>query len=106
MARLQAAGRAASAALGTWGEPTPMPDAVALARLEADMVGKVMALASDPKDALARALGSLGGVFMARELVSFTGLHEVQRNIPQLQYLSPPSADRPNSTGRRKQGCS
>ena len=32
---------------GTWGEPTPMPDAVTLARLEADMMGKVMALAVD-----------------------------------------------------------
>ena len=28
---------------GTWGEPAPMPDVVARARLEADMVGKVMA---------------------------------------------------------------
>ena len=31
-----------------------MPDAVALARLETDMMGKVMALASDLGDALAR----------------------------------------------------
>ena len=52
---------------GTWGEPTPMPDAVALARLEADMMGKVLALATDPKDALARALASLGRAFMARD---------------------------------------
>ena len=52
---------------GTWGEPAPMPDAVALARLEADMMGKVMALATDPKDALARALASLGRAFMARD---------------------------------------
>jgi hypothetical protein len=52
---------------GTWGEPAPMPDAVTLARLEADMVGKVMALATDPKDALARALASLGRAFMARD---------------------------------------
>ena len=50
---------------GTWGEPTPMPDAVALATLEADTMGKVLAL----------------GVF--------TGLHGMQRNIPQLQYLRP-----------------
>jgi hypothetical protein len=48
---------------GTWGEPTPMPDAVALARLETDMMGKVMALASDLGDALA----SLGRAFMARD---------------------------------------
>ena len=51
---------------GTWGEPAPMPDAVALARLEADLMGKVLALATDPKDALARALASLGRAFMAR----------------------------------------
>ena len=30
-----------------------IPDAVALARLETDMMGKVMALASDPKNLLA-----------------------------------------------------
>ena len=44
-----------------------MPDAVALARLEGDMMGKVLALATDPKDALARALASLGRAFMARD---------------------------------------
>ena len=53
---------------GTWGEPTPMPDAVAaLARLETDVRGKVLALATNPKDALARALASLGRAFMARD---------------------------------------
>jgi hypothetical protein len=50
-----------------WGEPAPMPDAVTLARLEGDLMGKVMALASDPKDRLARALASLGRVFMVRD---------------------------------------
>jgi hypothetical protein len=44
-----------------------MPDAVALARLEADMVGKVLALAADPRDALASALARLGRAFMARD---------------------------------------
>ena len=58
-----------------------MPDAVALARLETDMMGKVMALASDLGDALA----SLGRAFMARELVSFPGVHEMRRNLPQTQ---------------------
>jgi hypothetical protein len=53
---------------GTWGEPTPMPDAVTLARLETDMMGKVMALATDPKDRLAAALASLGRAFMARDV--------------------------------------
>ena len=67
MAGLQAAAGAARARAGTWGEPAPMPDAVTLARLEGDMMGKVMALATDPKDALARALASLGRAFMARD---------------------------------------
>ena len=53
---------------GTWGEPAPMPGAVTLARLEGDLMGKVMALASDPKDRLARALASLGRVFKVRDL--------------------------------------
>jgi hypothetical protein len=44
-----------------------MPDAVALARLEGDMMGKVLALATNPRDALARALASLGQAFMARD---------------------------------------
>ena len=44
-----------------------MPDAVTLARLETDLMGKVMALATDPKDRLARALASLGRAFMARD---------------------------------------
>jgi hypothetical protein len=44
-----------------------MPDAVTLARLEADMVGKVLALVSDTKDALARALASLGRALVARD---------------------------------------
>ena len=43
-----------------------MPDPVTLARLETDMMGKVLALATDPRDALARALASLGRAFMVR----------------------------------------
>jgi hypothetical protein len=43
-----------------------MLDAVMLAGLETDMMGKVMALATDPKDALA-AVTSLGRAFMARD---------------------------------------
>ena len=52
---------------GSWGEPTPMPDAVTRAGLEGDLMGKVMALASDPKNRLAEALASLGRAFMARD---------------------------------------
>ena len=50
------------------------------------MMGKVMALASDLGDALA----SLGRAFMARELVSFPGVHEMRRNLPQnSKHLKP-----------------
>jgi hypothetical protein len=53
---------------GTWGGPVPpLPSAVALAALETDLAGKVQALATDPGDALARALASLGRAFMARD---------------------------------------
>jgi hypothetical protein len=52
---------------GTWGEPARMPDAVTLVALEADLAGKVQALSTDPGDALARALASLGRTFMARD---------------------------------------
>jgi DNA-binding transcriptional MocR family regulator len=51
---------------GTWGEPTPMPSALAQAALEGDLAGKVQALASDPKDGLAAALARLGQAFLAR----------------------------------------
>jgi hypothetical protein len=53
---------------GTWGGPVPpLPSAVALAALEADLAGKVQALATDPKDGMARALASLGRAFIARD---------------------------------------
>jgi hypothetical protein len=52
---------------GTWGEPTPMLSAVAQAALEADLAGKVQALAAGPKDGLAAALARLGRAFMARD---------------------------------------
>ena len=58
-----------------------MPDAVALARLETDMMGKVMALASDLGDALARPRAGVHGT----RLVSFPGVHEMRRNLPQTQ---------------------
>jgi hypothetical protein len=71
----------------TWGEPTPMPDAVALARLEADMVGKVMALGHRPEGRASACAGEpRAGVHGAR-LVRFTGLHAMQRNLPIVQIL-------------------
>ena len=64
---------------GTWGEPTPMPSVLAQAAQESELVAVVRVLATDPKDQLAAALARLGRAFMARELVSFTGLHEMRR---------------------------
>jgi hypothetical protein len=52
---------------GTWGEPTPLPSALAQAALEGDLAGKVHVMASDPKDGLAAALVRLGRAFMARD---------------------------------------
>jgi hypothetical protein len=53
---------------GTWGGPVPpLPSAVALAALETDLRGQVHALSTDPGDALARALASLGRAFVARD---------------------------------------
>jgi hypothetical protein len=51
---------------GTWGDPPPLPSALAQAALEGDLAGKVAVLASDPKDGLAAALTRLGRAFMAR----------------------------------------
>jgi hypothetical protein len=69
VARLPAASRAARAGAGHLGRPPmpPLPSAVALAALEADLRGKVQALATDPGDGLARALASLGRAFMERD---------------------------------------
>ena len=64
-----------------------MPDAVALARLETDMMGKVMALATDPKDAAGAGAGEPRAGLHGARLVSFTGLHEMQRNLPMVQIL-------------------
>ena len=52
-------------------------------------MGKVMALATDPEGPAGACAGEArAGVHGAR-LVSFTGLHEMQRNLPMLQILRP-----------------
>jgi hypothetical protein len=57
-----------ASAPGTWGDPTPMPDVMASAALEAgDLRGVVQVLDTDPQDALAAALASLGRAFIARD---------------------------------------
>jgi hypothetical protein len=88
---------------GTWGEPAPMPDAVALARLETDMMGKVMGRAGHgPQEPTGcRAGWPRAGVHGARP-VSFTGLHAMQRNSPNFYPRSAASADHTNSGERSK----
>lgn len=51
---------------GTWGDPPPMPGALAQAALERCLAGTVAALGADPGDGLAAALASLGRAFMGR----------------------------------------
>jgi len=68
MARLQAASRAAGARAGhVWGEPAPIPSVLVQAAQESELGAVVRILASDPRDALARALAGLGRAFMARD---------------------------------------
>ena len=56
---------------GTWGDPAPMPSALAQAALEGRQSGDLRAvvgiLDADPKDRLAAALARLGRAFMARD---------------------------------------
>jgi hypothetical protein len=60
-----------------------MPDAVTLATLEGDLMGKVMALATDPEGPAGACAGEpRAGVHSAR-LVSFTGVQRMQRNLSQ-----------------------
>ncbi len=75
-----------------------MPDAVTLARLEGDLMGKVHVLASDPKDRLAGAPARLGQAFMTREF---------SRNAADAEKHSPEitaHCRQPARTGRPKQG--
>jgi len=60
----------------------PAPSALAQAALEDDLAGKVQALGTDPGDRLAAALARLGRAFTACDLVSFTGMQQMQRNLP------------------------
>ena len=52
---------------GTWGEPAPMPAAVALAGLEGDLMGKVHGTRHRSEGRAGAALASLGRAFMARD---------------------------------------
>jgi hypothetical protein len=86
---------------GTWGGPVPsLPSAVAMAALEADLRGKVQALATDPGDALARALPR-AGVHGAR-LVNFTGMHlGAEKPTPALKHTETVGRDRPPDERKR-----
>lgn len=53
---------------GTWGDPTPLPSALAQAAAETgDLQAVLRILDTDPKDRLAAALARLGRAFMARD---------------------------------------
>ena len=61
----------------------PMPSALVQAALESDPAAKAQVLAVNAMTPLERALASFQRSILARELVSFTGVHEMRRNIPQ-----------------------
>ena len=69
---------------GTWGDPPPMPSALAQAALEGDLAGKVhVLLASDPKDGWRPPWRGSGGRSWPAALVSFPGVQQMRRNLPQ-----------------------
>ena len=76
-------GAASRALARCLGGNAALPSALALAALEGSVASKVHALASDPKDGLAAALARLGRAFMARNPVSFPGVQQMRRNIPE-----------------------
>ena len=86
LARLQAASRAAGAAPGTWGEPTPIPCVLAQAAQEAAGGGRrgvVKILASDARDRLARRWRASGGRSL-RATWRIPGVQVMRRNIAAL----------------------
>ena len=86
---------------GTWGDPAPLPSALAQAALEGDLAGKVHVLASDPKDRLAAALARLGRAFMACELVRFhRSARDAEKPAPE---LDPTCNSRLGPADRRKE---
>ena len=72
---------------GTWGEPTPMPSVLAQA---AAGNGRSAGRGRDPRDRPEEPAGGGAGEPRAglhgARLVSFTGLHEMQRNLPRFRY--------------------
>ena len=61
MARLQAATGASSALAGHWGDPPPLPSALAQAALEGNLAGSA---GQRPQGRLAAALARLGRAFI------------------------------------------
>ena len=70
---------------GTWGEPAPMPSVLAQAARKRAICGPG---GRDPRQRSEGPAGACAGEPRAgvhgAQLVSFTGVHEMQRNIPQL----------------------
>ena len=64
-----------------------MPDAVALARLEGDLMGKVMALATDPKDRLARYWQASGGRSWRATREFYRSARDAEKHSPGFKYL-------------------
>ena len=68
---------------GTWGDPPPMLSAVAQAALEGDLAGKVQALASRSEGRPGGCPGAARAGVHGAQLVSFTGVQLMRRNLPQ-----------------------
>ena len=100
MARLQAAAGAASALAGHLGRSTAPALCARPGGPGGRSGGQGARLASDPKDRLAAALARLGRAFMARELVSFPGVHELAKAPLAIEAVRRPSTQSSTSSAR------
>ena len=60
-----------------------MPSALVQAALETDPAGKAQVLAVNAMTPLERALACFQRSILARELLRFTGVQQMRRNLPQ-----------------------
>ena len=71
---------------GTWGDHPPLPSVLAQAAAE---TGDLRVVVGNPRDRSEEPAGGGAGEPRAgvhgTQLVSFTGLHEAQRNLPMVQ---------------------
>ena len=66
-----------------WGRAPIMPSALVQAALETDPAAKAQVLAVNAMTPLERALACFQRSILARELVRFTGVQQMRRNLPQ-----------------------